>query len=317
MKIVIDWQKTAFLFPGQGSQAIGMGAGVATQYPNARQVYTEADRLLGVPLSKLCFDGPADELDDTYNTQPALFVTSMALLEALSPPHNPAMMAGHSMGELSALVAAKAISFEDGLHLVRERGRLMREAGEKSPGAMAAILGLEINVLQAICEDATQRVGKPLVIANDNCPGQVVISGDSDTLDYALPIIEQKGARRAVKLAVSVAAHSPLMEHSAAAFQQVVETTPIITPQIPVIGNANAAPLHDADMIRAELNAQLTSPVRWTESIHFMLNQGIDTFVEIGPKGVLKGLLRRIDRSVTCLTIEAPEDITSFMKSLS
>ncbi len=313
---MLEWQKTAFLFPGQGSQVVGMGAEIATQYPHARDIYDRADKLLETPISKLCFEGPPEDLNDTYNTQPALFITSLAILKALAPPENPAMTAGHSMGEISALAAAQALDFDDGLRLVRERGRLMREAGDKSPGAMAAIIGLDIELLRTICADATQHIGKPLVIANDNCPGQVVISGDSATLDYALPIIQDKGARRAVKLAVSVAAHSPLMEISTVAFHKIVESTPIRGPKIPVIGNANAAPLLDETMIRNELSAQLNSPVRWTESMQFMLDQGITTFVEIGPKGVLKGLLRRIDRKATAISIENPADIDAFSQSL-
>lgn len=316
---MIDWDKTAFLFPGQGSQVVGMGADVAMNYPVAQAVFAQADKILGVPFSQLCFSGPEDELNDTYNTQPALYITSIAILKALQSEQGngvqlPAIIAGHSLGEITALVAAESIDFENGLALVRERGRLMREAGEKSPGAMAAILGLDVDVLQKICDAAAAATGQPLVIANDNCPGQIVISGGEKALDHALPLAQEQGARHAVKLPISIAAHSPLMAHSAEAFRRVIENTPIVAPKVPVVGNSTASLMPDVDQIRDELSSQLTSPVRWTETIQLMLNQGVTTFVEFGPKAVLKGLLRRIDRSATGIALETAADIQALLE---
>lgn len=317
---MIDWGKTAFLFPGQGSQAVGMGADVAGNYPVAQAVFDQADQILGIPFSQLCFSGPEDELNDTYNTQPALYITSIAILRALNhelgdSAQLPAIIAGHSLGEITALVAAEAIDFENGLHLVRERGRLMRDADQISPGAMAAILGLEVDDLQKICETASEATDQPLVVANDNCPGQIVISGGEKALDHALPLAQEQGARRTVKLPISIAAHSPLMAHSAEEFRQVVENTPIVIPKVPVVGNSTAAIMQNVDQIRDELSGQLMSPVRWTETIQLMLNQGITTFVEFGPRAVLKGLLRRIDRSATGIALEAAADIQAILEA--
>ena len=317
---MIDWDKTAFLFPGQGSQVVGMGADVAANYPVAQAVFDEADRILGIPFSQICFSGPEEVLNDTYNTQPALYITSIAILKALQgeqgiAPPRPATIAGHSLGEITALVAAESIDFENGLTLVRERGRLMREAGEKSPGAMAAVLGLDISTLQDICDASAEITDEPLVIANDNCPGQIVISGGENALDHALPLAKEQGARHAVKLAVSIAAHSPLMTHAAEGFRQAIENTPMIVPKVPVVGNSTASVMSDVDQIRDELSSQLTSPVRWTETIQLMLNQGITTFVEFGPKAVLKGLLRRIDRSAAGITLETAADIQAVLEA--
>ncbi len=315
---MINWQQTVFLFPGQGSQVVGMGAEIAAQYPIARALYDQADDILGFSLSQMCFEGPADDLNNTINTQPALYVTSLAIWEAFrqeTSDAQPAMIAGHSLGEITALAAAGAIEFEPGLRLVRERGRLMAEAGEQSPGAMAAILGLDVDVVQAVCQEASEAAGKPLVLANDNCPGQIVISGDSAALDHALPLAKERGARRAIKLAVSVAAHSPLMAYSSQAYREAVLNTPIKLPQIPVVGNSNVDFLATEQMIQDELSNQLTSPVRWTESIQFMQKQGMTTFIEFGPKGVLKGLLRKIDRDATGISLEKPADLEALLQA--
>ena len=312
----MNWQETAFLFPGQGSQAVGMGAEIAENYPLAKALYDKADEVLGFSLSNLCFEGPEDDLNETSNTQPALYVTSLAILKALqtaNPDAKPRMIAGHSLGEITALAAAGAMSFEDGLRLVHERGRLMKEAGEKSPGAMAAILGVDTTIVKEICEAAAASSGAPLVLANDNCPGQVVISGDEGALDKALAIAQERGARRAVKLAVSVAAHSPLMASSAEEFGQIVSTIPIQNPKVPVVANSTVELLDSIEKIQVEVSAQLTSPVRWTESIEFMREQGITTFIEFGPKAVLKGLLRRIDRNLIGIAVETPADIETML----
>lgn len=311
---MIDWASTAWLFPGQGSQQVGMGADLAAKYPAAARIYEQADRILGFEFSKLCFEGPAGALDETINTQPALFVTGIATLAALEEIHgqiNPMAAAGHSLGEFTALTAVGALPFDAGLKLVRKRGRLMKEAGEKSPGAMAALLGAAIEDVRAICEQASADTGRPVVLANDNCPGQVVISGDEQALDRALALAKERGVKKAVKLAVSVAAHSPLMAHSAEEFRSVLAMTPFESPVVPIIGNVSAAPLRTRNDILTELDAQLTSSVRWTESIRALRALGVTTFVELGPKEVLTGLLRRIDREATGIALNSAEAVAA------
>ncbi len=294
-----------------------MGADLVAAFPGARAVFAQADDVLGFLLSDLCFNGPAETLNDTLNTQPALFVMGVALVralsEALGDAFQPACAAGHSLGELTALTAAGAMPFEDGLRLVRERGRLMHEASHRAPGAMAAVLGLDTGALAAISAEASAQTGRPLVIANDNCPGQVVISGDKPTLELALPRIEEAGAKRVVPLAVSVASHSPLMESITADFARALAAMPFNAPRLPVIGNVHAAPLESAEAIRAELGAQLTSTVRWTESVQAMRARGIETFVELGPKDVLSGLVKRIDRTAQRHTLNSADTVQSFL----
>jgi [acyl-carrier-protein] S-malonyltransferase len=314
---MIDWTKTAFVFPGQGSQEIGMGADLVRSFPEAKAIFALADDVLGFSLSELCFDGPAEALNDTYNTQPALYVMGIALLGVLSAAFEdelrPAFVAGHSLGELTALTAAGALSFNDGLRLVRERGRLMNEAGQRSPGAMAAILGLEADVVREICTQIGQQTGQTLVLANDNCPGQLVISGDKEAIEAALPLATERGAKRAMPLAVSVASHSPLMKAITPDFRAALNNTPFNTPAIPVIGNVHAAPLETAEAIRAELGDQLTSTVRWTESVQAMRAHGIETFIELGPKDVLSGLVKRIDRAAARVTLNNAQTVNAFL----
>jgi [acyl-carrier-protein] S-malonyltransferase len=306
-------EKTAFLFPGQGSQVVGMGKALTESEPAARQVFEQADDFLEYPLARLAWEGPEDELNDTLNTQPALLVHSSAVYQVFKdryPGFRPAFVAGHSMGELSALVACGALPYLEALGLVRRRGELMKRAGEVSPGGMAAILGLDIPTLEAVCAQASAGGGaqEGVQVANDNCPGQVVISGATAALEQALQLARDAGARKAVALAVSIAAHSPLMTYAQQDFNRAVEQALIQDPHTPLVGNVTATPLDSADAIRKDLRAQLTSRVRWTESIQFMLANGVDTFIEFGPGSVLCGLLKRIDRQAKSYSLGNPED---------
>ncbi len=282
-----------------------MGRDLAAQYPEARQLYEEADQILGFSLSELCFEGPKEVLDDTINTQPAIFVTSLAVLRVLEaasfPP--PALVAGHSLGELTALVAAGAMDLAAGLRLVRERGRLMKLAGEQSPGGMAAVLKMSDADVEQACKQAAQETGQPVQIANYNCPGQIVISGDKEALARAIALLKERGGKRIIPLAVSIAAHSPLMTTVVGDYRAAVEATPLREPAIPVVANISARPLHGAADIRDELAGQLTWPVRWTDSVQWMIAQGVERFVEIGPRDVLTKLVRRIDRSVEAINV--------------
>jgi [acyl-carrier-protein] S-malonyltransferase len=281
-----------------------MGLDLYEKYPAARDVFAQADDVLGFRLSLVCFEGPSEALDDTVNTQPAILATSVAALRVLRGLglHSADYVAGHSMGEFSALVAAEALSYEDGLRLVRERGALMKEAGLQKPGGMAAILGLDRTSLEDVCARAREEMDAHVGVANDNCPGQIVISGAKPALERAMELAQERGAKRAIPLAVSIAAHSPLMEEAAGDFSDLLGQAPLGVPAIPIVMNAVAQPVTDPAAIRDALAQQLTSPVRWSESMAWMTSQGVEACVEIGPKNVLTSLLRRIDRSVERIT---------------
>jgi len=309
----LNLQKTAFAFPGQGSQSVGMGRDLAAHYPIAKQTFEEADSILGFSLSKLMMEGAADELNDTVNTQPALFVHSLASYRAFShlyPSLKPALLAGHSLGELSALSASGALSFEDGLRLVRKRGELMKHAGTLAPGLMAAILGVDIPTLDKVCAEASTEY-EVVQVANDNCPGQVVISGAKAAVERAMIGAKSAGAKRALPLAVSIAAHSALMASIQQEWNEAVASAKFSALDIPVVGNVQALQLMDESSARADIMAQMQSRVRWTESIRYMVAQGINTFVEVGTGTVLGGLVKRIVDDMIILPLGNPQDFAA------
>jgi [acyl-carrier-protein] S-malonyltransferase len=298
--------RIAWIFPGQGSQYLGMGHDLYQRYSEASALFDEADELLGFKLSKLCFEGPEEDLHDTINTQPAILTVSLATFRALKARHHlgdAAFAAGHSLGEYSALVASGHISFADALRLVRERGRLMKEAGEDRPGGMTAILGLEAEVVDEACQKASEETGSIVQVANYNSPGQIVISGEQKGLEKAMEATRSMGARRVIPLTVSIAGHSPLMESAAHGLRQAIETVVFQEAEVPVVANVTARPLRRTEEIREELVKQLVSPVQWVNSVHYMLNNGVKTFVEIGPKDVLSKLLKRIDPGAERISI--------------
>jgi len=291
----------ALVFPGQGCQSVGMGRDIHEAFPEARALYQRADRALGFPLSKLCFEGPPDELNDTANTQPAVYTTTMALWEVLAPRMarvlpRVAFVAGHSLGEFSALAVAGALDFEAGLLLVRERGEAMRDAGVLAPGGMAAIIGLSDQAVAEIVEEVN-RDGQGVWMANFNSPGQVVIAGENAPLERAIALASERGAKRALRLAVSIASHTPLMRAAGDRLGAALEATIFRRPWAPVISNATASPLSDPSEIRAALLRQITSPLRWVESVELMVERGVTAMIEIGPRAVASGLIRRINRS--------------------
>lgn len=306
------------VFPGQGSQFVGMATKLAETSSVARERLAEADEALGIPITAMMANGPADELEDTWNAQPAILAASVAAhaavcesLKKRGASLNPVIGAGHSLGEFSALVAAGSIEYTDALKLVRERGRLMKEAGEAAPGGMAAILGVDDDKLAEICGEASS-LGV-IVIANANCPGQTVISGEVIALEKAMELAKAAGAKRALRLGVSIAAHSPLMAAANKSFGEAISAVSISDPLWPVISNSSVKPLSTADAVRAELLGHMEGPVLWTQTVQAMRAAGVSTLIELGPGNVLGGLIRRIDRdlavkSIGDLGLELPVD---------
>lgn len=314
----METTRCAFLFPGQGSQKMGMGLDLARNYPEAHLIFEKADEILHYSISRVAWEGPVEELDNTINTQPALLAHSAACLTVLQdqlPELTPMFIAGHSMGEISALIAAGVSTLEYALQLVHQRGILMDRSGRQSPGGMAAILGLDIPILDSICNQASS--GEDIVqVANDNCPGQVVISGTNPALERAVELAQIAGARKTIRLPVSIAAHSPLMASAQKDFTTTLNTIPFNDPSIPLISNVTAQPLLSQETIRQDLQDQLTHRVRWNESIQYMIRNGVNTFIEIGSGSVLTGLVKRISREVTCFSIEGPRDIEQLAASI-
>lgn len=299
----------AFIFPGQGSQYVGMAKELAAASDGARETIEHADARLGFDLSTMMFEGPEDELNDTYNSQPAIFTASAAALRALQAQAEdedyvlaPMMVAGHSLGEFTALVAAEVIDFETGLDLVRARGRAMMEAGHATPGAMAAVLGLDDERVAQLVDEASQ--GDVLTVANLNCPGQIVVSGAIEPMERFIPLAKEAGARRVAQLPITIASHSALMQPAAETLNELFDDIVFNQPVMPVIGNAEGQRLNTAEEIREELRNHVVRGVNWTQSVRTMIDAGITTFVEIGPGNVLAGLNKRIDRGITTLSLK-------------
>ena len=300
-------KRTAWVFPGQGSQYVGMGADSFQADETARATFARADGVLGFALSEICFNGPELELRQTRNTQPAIFLHSMVLVRLLGNNDVPAMVAGHSLGEYSALVVAGALTFEDGLRLVRLRGELMQRAGELERGTMAAIIGMTPEATVDLCREASAAgIVQP---ANFNSPGQIVISGSVEGVHKAMELAKQRGAKMAKELVVSGAFHSPLMGTAKEGLRAALETTDIQDARIPVYTNVTAEPVTRATEIRELLYQQLSSPVRWEESVKNMVRDGAGRFVEIGPGKVLQGLVKRIDPAVETAGVDKYGDI--------
>ncbi len=309
-----DDLKISFIFPGQGSQKAGMGRDLFDNIASAREVFEEADSVLGFALSRLCFEGPEEELRQTFNAQPALVAMSIACYRAALSTLGkdglavPAMLAGHSLGEYTALVLAGVLDFSSAVSLARERGRLMHEAGQKTPGAMAAILGMEEQEVEALCRDTGT------FLANINCPGQLVISGARENIDKAVVEAKARGAARALPLQVSGAFHSPLMQPAVEGLSSVISKMTFKDPVVPVIANTSALPLMDGKSIREELIRQLCNSVRWQSSMQYMIDQGVSRFIEIGPGNVLTGLLKRINKNVQTLNVGALAELENLVR---
>ena len=302
----------AYVFPGQASQKVGMGLSVYETYRSARAVFDEADATLGFPLSRLCFEGPSEELVKTVNVQPAILATSIACLHAAreclgTKLPMPAFMAGHSLGEYTALVAAQVLSLSDALNLVRERGRLMYEAGLKAPGSMMAVIAFDRAPLMEVCAAAG------VEISNINAPGQLVISGAVDKLERAAEIAKERGARRLIPLNVSGAFHSTLMEPVMDEFVRVLDGLEFKNPSVPLISNVTATPLTSGAQFREELASQLRNCIQWQASVEYMTRRGVTTYYEIGPGTVLSGLVKRISPDAQTINVSEVEDISALL----
>lgn len=305
--------RTGLLFPGQGSQFVGMGRDLAERFPEARHTYEEADEAIGFALSRLCWEGPEEELTLTINAQPAILVHSVAAWRVLGERRPAvALAAGHSLGEFSAYVAAGALSFREAVRTVRRRGELMYHSGTARPGTMAAVLGLDDAATEAVCREASAAGEGVVVAANFNAPGQIVISGDVAAVRRAEELAKQAGAKRVLPLNVSGAFHSPLMEVAEQGLRERLNDVEMRDPDFAVVSNVTARPVDAAEEAKRLLVEQLTSPVRWVASLQTMLDAGCDRFLELGPGNVLAGLLKRVDRTVPSRSLGTADDLESY-----
>jgi len=306
----------AFVFPGQGSQAAGMGKALYDSFEAARAVFAEADAVLGFPLSQLCFQGPDEQLKLTENTQPAVMAVSTAACRVLSEAGvRPDFVAGHSLGEYSALVAANSLSLADALRIVRKRGTYMQESVPVGQGGMAAILGMTADQVEVLCREAAQ--GEVLSPANLNSPSQIVIAGTAAAVDRALQLAKSHGAKKAVQLSVSAPFHCALMQPAQERLAKDLGQISFRNPEYPLINNADAAEIRSGDAIAGSLSRQVCSPVRWTESIQKLISAGVQLFVEVGPGKVLCGLIRQIDRTVRTANVEDPQSLAQTLETAS
>ncbi len=284
----------AYVFPGQGAQYTGMGKDLYEKSPLAKELFENANSILGFPITELMFAGTEEDLKQTRVTQPAIFLHSAILSAVLGNSFRPDMVAGHSLGEFSALVANKTLTFTDGLILVSKRAKAMQKACEQTPSTMAAILGLDDQIVEDVCAS----INEVVVPANYNSPGQIVISGSNEGIDKAIELLKEKGAKRAIKLSVGGAFHSPLMEPARLELEKAINSTTFSKPVCPVYQNVNAKPSSDPEAIKANLVLQLTSPVRWTQSVINMIGDGATSFIEVGPGCVLSGLIKKVNREL-------------------
>ena len=308
--------KLALIFPGQGSQQVGMGLAAVEAHREARETFESADASLGFSLSKLCFGGPADELKLTENTQPAILTTSTALYRILEAQGiEPNFVAGHSLGEYSALVAAGSLRLEDAVVLVRNRGRYMQEAVPVGAGAMAAILGLGLGEVEALCKEVAE--GEVVEPANLNGPGQIVIAGHTNAVNRTAEAAKGRGARRVVPLPVSAPFHCQLMRPAQDRLEQDFAKITFSDPRVPVVSNVDAAPVRTAEQVQDALTRQVVSPVRWEESVRALLEEGVDQFVEVGPGKVLAGLVRKISKEARVASVENPSGVEKLMAEVT
>lgn len=312
-----DSRKIALIFPGQGSQEVGMGGGVSERFSSARETFEEANEILGFDIRKLCVEGPEDELTLTKNSQPAIFITSIACLRALREAFPgmplPSAAAGLSLGEFSAHVAAGTFSFADGLRLVRQRGEAMQDACDRAPSAMASIVGLDLDTVKQICAMFQDR--GVLDVGNLNCPGQIAISGSVEAVKAAMGEAEKRGAQKVIQLQVSGAFHSRLMKPAEERLRRAVAETKMAAPNYPVIANVSALPVTAPDEIREALLKQLCSPVLWEKSMRHLIDRGTSLFMELGHGRVLRGLMRRIDKNQSVVNVQDPDSLEKALDS--
>ncbi len=307
--------KLAFVFPGQGSQFVGMGKDLYENYEEAKIVFQEASAVLEYDVADMCFNGPKDELNKTYRTQPCLLTASFAVFKVLSHKGvSPFCVAGHSLGEYTAVAAAGVISFRDAVKIAEKRGVFMQEAVPEGKGLMAAVLGIERETLDRICINVKSGYVSP---ANYNCPGQIVISGEKKAVEEAMKMAEDSGAKRALPLAVSVPSHCSLMNSAAEKLSELLYSIKLAAPQIPVVNNADALFLNNTSAIKNSLVRQINSPLLWEDSVNQMIEKGVDTFIEVGPKKVLSGLVKRINTGVKIYNVEDSKSLDETLSAIS